>query len=273
MIDSPVHIIDTHSHLLPWVDHGCPDLDTALAMARAAVESGIRLIVFTPHLPEWDPAKVRQIRVVAEQVRTALTDNGIDVYTLLGFEVDLSVAVGADPGLLKELTIELSHKVILFEMPYRDWPLHIEDTLFRLSSAGFTPVLAHPERNEHVQRSSEVLERCVGAGAVVQATAGSLTGAFGNTAVKTFFRLLDEGLVSMVATDAHAFRQENWTMAPVEDALEGRISDEDWRRLTYTNPLAVLQGRPPERVGPLIGGAGAAGGQKAAWLKKRLGRG
>jgi len=265
-------MIDTHSHLLPGVDHGCPDLDTALAMARAAVESGIQLIVFTPHLTEWNRAKLRHIRTVAEQVRTALTANRIHVHTLLGFEVDLSVAVGADLARLKELTIELSHKVILFEMPYRDWPLHIEDTLFRLASAGFTPVLAHPERNEHVQRSSEVLERCVGAGAVIQATAGSLTGEFGSTAVKTFFRLIDEGLVSMVATDAHSFQKENWTMAPIKDARQGRISDEDWHRLTYTNPLAVLQGKPPEKIGALTGG-GATGGQKAAWLKKRLGRG
>ncbi len=260
-------IIDTHTHLLPGLDHGCPDLKTAVVMARAAAESGVKMIVCTPHFPEWDPALVQQARVTAQQLKAALANHDLELYVLLGFEVDLSVAVGVDPKRLEELVIERSEKVILFEMPYNGWPLYLEDTIFKLTSEGYTPVLAHPERNDLVQRSSEPLERCVRAGAVVQATAGSLTGEFGSVAVRTFFRLISEGLVSLLATDAHSFRQDNWTMAPMKEALEGRVSPEDWRRLTYTNPLLLLEGKPLERITPLNGGGAPAG-----WLKKRLGK-
>lgn len=263
MIES---LIDTHTHLLPGLDHGCPDLKTAMLMAKSAADSGVKMIVCTPHLPEWNPALVQQARVTAEQLKAALSNHGIELHVLLGFEVDLSVAVGADMRRLKELVIEQSNRVILFEMPYGGWPLYLDDTIFKLSSEGYTPVLAHPERNDQVQKSSEPLERCVRAGAVVQATAGSLTGEFGGAAVRTFFRLISEGLVSLLASDAHSFRQDNWTMAPMKEALDGRVSPADWHRLTYINPLLLLEGKPLEKIRPLTG-AGQAG-----WLKKRLGK-
>jgi protein-tyrosine phosphatase len=262
-------MIDLHSHLLPWVDHGCPDLKTAVNMARTAAESGIQLVACTPHYPDWNLAKVQYARVVLEQLRGTLLNNGVEIFTLLGFEVDLSVVTGADLKRMRELTIEKSKQVLLLEMPYNGWPLFIEDTIFRLVTNGFTPVLAHPERNDQVQKSSEPLDRLVRGGAVVQATAGSLTGEFGNAAVKTFHRLISEGLVSLLATDAHSFRHENWTMEPMKEALEGKVSPDDWRRLTYTNPLALLKGEPLEKIEPSTGSGGGptepTGGRKKRW--------
>ena len=241
-------LIDTHSHLLPWVDHGCPDLKTALGMAQAAAASGVKLIVCTPHFPEWNPAKIQYARVVAEQLRAALSNNDIEVHLLLGFEVDLSITADSDMDKIRALCIQGSRGVILFEMPYNGWPLYIEDTIFRLATAGITPVLAHPERNELVQKSSDALLRCVRGGAVIQATAGSLTGEFGNSAIKTFHRLVAEGLVSVLATDAHSFREEIWTMDSMLEALRGRVSEEDLRILTWKNPQLLLQGKPLEQI-------------------------
>ncbi len=43
-------MIDLHCHMLPGIDDGARDLDTALAMARIAVDDGIRVTACTPHI-------------------------------------------------------------------------------------------------------------------------------------------------------------------------------------------------------------------------------
>ena len=168
-------LIDTHSHLLAGVDHGCPDLQTSVRMARAAAESGIDTVVCTPHLHEYAPETVESVRAAADDLRGALAEAGVALTLLVGFEADLGVAMGGGLERLKQLTVEGTDTVLVLEMPYGDWPPFLEDTLFRLSAWGLKPVLAHPERSDRVQQDPEVLEGCLKAGAVVQCTVASLT--------------------------------------------------------------------------------------------------
>ena len=64
-------MIDTHSHLLPGLDHGCPDIETSVRMARAAAEAGVRTVVCTPHFPRWDEELIGRAGVVINEVRAA----------------------------------------------------------------------------------------------------------------------------------------------------------------------------------------------------------
>jgi protein-tyrosine phosphatase len=253
-------MIDTHSHLLPWVDHGCPDLETSLDMARAAAASGIDTVVCTPHLPDWNETHVLQIREVIEEVRSAVAAAGIGLRLLLGFEVDPSIAATVDTEALRTLTIEDSGGAILLEMPYSGWPVFMEETIFRLSTAGLRPVLAHPERNDRIQNSSDLLVGCLRAGAAAQATAASLTGEFGRGTVRTLRRLLSEGLIRLLASDAHAYRSDGWTLAPMLAALEGFVANDALNTLVDANPRRLLAG---ESLRPVTaGGIGTSRGTR-----------
>ena len=235
-------MIDTHSHLLPWVDHGCPDLDTSLLMAREAAASGIHTVVCTPHLPEWDESQIRRTREVIEEVRAAVTAAGIGLTLLLGFEVEAGVAAFADEEALGTLAIEGSGGAIVLEMPYTGWPVYMDEAIFRLSTSGFLPVLAHPERNDRVQKSSDLMVGCIKAGAIGQSTAASLSGEFGRGPAQALRRLLSEGLIQLIASDAHAYRREGWTLAPMLAALAGLVSEETLTVLSDTNPGRLLAG-------------------------------
>jgi protein-tyrosine phosphatase len=259
-------MIDTHSHLLHGMDHGCPDLPTALAMAGAAADSGIGTVVCTPHFADWVDGRIELAQSLMDELRNGIEEAGIDLRVALGFEVDLSVAALIDLHNVRRLTIERSKGVIVCEMPYSGWPVYLEPTIFKLAAAGLVPVIAHPERNDLVQQSSEPLMRLIRSGAVVQATGGTLTGEFGNVAIRTFHRLFAEGLVSLIATDAHSFRREGWTMQLLFDALNGRVSEADLVRLTVTNPRNLMRGEPLEPV------EAAVSGQQSARRKKRWGR-
>jgi protein-tyrosine phosphatase len=259
-------MIDTHSHLLPGLDHGCPDLATSVQMAGAAAESGVTVIVCTPHLTDWDEALVRRAGEVVEEVRTALAAAGVEVALRLGFEVDLSVTATVDLDTLRTLAIEGSGGAILLEMPYSGWLPQLEETVFRLATNGLLPILAHPERNDRVQSTPELLERCLKAGAVAQGTAGSLSGAFGRPGEKTFYRLVADRAVSLLASDAHAFVHDTWTMRPMLAALEGRVSAVDLATLTGTNPARLLDGDKPLPLTPQAGSPPWR--DRARWPKK-----
>ncbi|HMH23211.1 MAG TPA: CpsB/CapC family capsule biosynthesis tyrosine phosphatase, partial [Puia sp.] len=41
---------DMHSHLIPGIDDGVPDLDTSLTMIRGLVDLGYKKLITTPHV-------------------------------------------------------------------------------------------------------------------------------------------------------------------------------------------------------------------------------
>ncbi|RLA49359.1 MAG: hypothetical protein DRR42_15635, partial [Gammaproteobacteria bacterium] len=43
-------MIDIHSHILPGVDDGAPDLGVALSMLEASAFDGVKTQVLTPHM-------------------------------------------------------------------------------------------------------------------------------------------------------------------------------------------------------------------------------
>jgi protein-tyrosine phosphatase len=243
-------LIDTHSHLLPLVDHGCPDMDTSLSMAREALASGIDTVVCTPHLSEMVPDDITMAKEVTAQLREELESAGIDLKLLLGFEVDLGLAATCKVEELRQLTIEGSPAAIVLEMPYEGWPHFLDETLFRLTTWGFQPVLAHPERNDRIQSSPELLLGCLKAGAVAQATAASLTGEFGRGPERAFHRLLALGSIGLLASDAHAYRTDGWTLDSVLESLRSTVREEELAVLVDKNPQRLLAGRTLLKVQP-----------------------
>ncbi len=85
------------------------------------------------------------------------------------------------------------------------------------------PIIAHPERNNRVQRSPEVLESCIDAGAVLQGTSGSFSRLFRKDSQKTFFELLARGWFSLLASDAHSAPEYTWSLGPMLAELGDRI--------------------------------------------------
>jgi len=213
-------------------------------MARAAAEDGTKIVVCTPHLKDYHPEEVARTREVAAQVRKALAEAGVTLGLIVGFEVDLAVAAECAEEELTELAIGGSKHAIILEMPYQGWPRFLDQTLFRLRTRGFRPVLAHPERNDRVQKEPGLLESCTKAGAVIQSTVASLTGEFGKKPERTFQKMLGAGLVGLLASDAHAYRTDGWTLGPTVAQLRGSVGDEIVTMLVEENPRRLLAGEP-----------------------------
>jgi protein-tyrosine phosphatase len=192
-------LIDLHSHVLPGLDDGSETLAEAAEMCRAAQADGITVLAATPHVrhdypttPDAMEAALARVREVARGTVTVVPGGELDLAELDRPPAELArFALAGNPGYL------------LVETPYRGWPLDIGQRLARLRALGMTPVLAHPERNDEVQRRPELLEPLVASGALGQLTAASLDGRVGKRARECAFDLLDRGLAHLVASDAH----------------------------------------------------------------------
>jgi protein-tyrosine phosphatase len=81
-------------------------------------------------------------------------------------------------------------------------------------------------------------------------TAQSLLGRFGKSARDATAALMRRGLVHVLASDGHDLKHR----PPVLDEAYGhvvqRFGDETARRLCVSNPRAIIDGRPAERVLP-----------------------
>jgi protein-tyrosine phosphatase len=267
MKEVAANIIDTHSHLLPQVDHGSPDMETTLRMIRAAADQGTTTIACTPHLYELDPQLVERVRQVYGEVTAAVKEAAIPVRLLLGFEVDLMVAATCDLETIRTLCIQSSDgaggveaspvpgragepasvngAAVIIETPFSNWPPFFEETIYRLSTGGILPILAHPERNERVQRSPDALTGCLNAGAILQGTSGSFSAMFRKESHKTFYELLARGWFGLLASDGHSEPEYTWSLAPLLAELGDRISPEERDLLVNVNPARVLDAKRP----------------------------
>ena len=201
-------LVDIHHHLLPGLDDGPRDWGQSLAMARAAVRSGIRTVVATPHVHPGRPGQPGRAAIVemVDELRSRLASEGCELEVLPGAEVypvpDLArwLAQGG-PGW--ELGQGARARYVLLDLPLDRLPPHFDRLLFEVALGGLIPVIAHPERNRQLAERPQALVPLAERGAVVQVTAQSLTGGFGRQAQQAAMWLVRHGVARVVATDAH----------------------------------------------------------------------
>ncbi|CAN5669885.1 tyrosine protein phosphatase [soil metagenome] len=240
-------MIDLHTHILPGVDDGARTLDDALEMALAFVADGVTTVAATPHVRDDYPTSADVMLRGVDELRRVLEEEGIPLTLLPGAELAVDRIGGLDENELRRLTLTGSGRYLLVETPYFGWPPELAEQLLELRLAGFTPVLAHPERNAEVQATPSLLTPLVHGGTLVQITAASLDGRLGALTRQTAFRLLEGGLAHMLASDAHMPDIRAVGMQSAADTLADPALAE-W--LLEKVPRALVEGRsvPPRQL-------------------------
>ncbi len=80
-------------------------------------------------------------------------------------------------------------------------------------------------------------------GALMQVTAGSLLGKFGRDSQRIAARLLDAGLIHVIASDAHGIRWRPPDLGEARAAVASRWGEETAWRLCVGHPRAIVQDR------------------------------
>jgi protein-tyrosine phosphatase len=100
------------------------------------------------------------------------------------------------------LTLGDRRRHVLLELPHELY-MPLEPLLNELKSVRLVGILSHPERNLGLLEDPRPIEGLVDAGCLMQVTAGSLLGGFGEPIQRFSESLLEQGLVHFISTDAH----------------------------------------------------------------------
>ena len=223
--------------MLPGLDDGAADLAEALALCRAAAADGIEAIAATPHVRSDYPTTPDAMESAVASLQTEARDV---IRVLPGGEIALD-ELGRPDDELARFGLGGNPSYLLVEMPYFGWPLDLASTLTLLIGRGFTPVLAHPERNGDVQHRPELVVQLVELGALVQVTAASIDGRGGRRTRSCVSTLLGRRCVHMIASDAHTPAIRAAGMSAAAHA----IGDAELARwLTSDVPHAIVEDAP-----------------------------
>lgn len=246
-------MIDLHSHILPGIDDGAPDLATSLQMARQAVAGGTHTMACTPHIyPVMYMNDAPGIAAGVQALQAALDEAGIALQLVQGADVHLvpDVLEGLKSGRIPTLH---GSRYFLLEPSQHVAPPRFEDSVFEMMASGYVPVITHPERLVWIEDHYDKFVRLAHRGAWMQLTAGAILGKFGKRARYWSERMLDEGLVHLVSSDAHTTGMRNPDLAEVREALVRRLGESVAHQLLHDRPNAILQNASVQDVLPVSG--------------------
>jgi protein-tyrosine phosphatase len=245
-------VIDLHCHILPGIDDGAGDLSVSLRMAEAAVAQGVSVVACTPHiLPGLYHNTGPAIREATGRLQGELDQEGIPLHLVTGADVHMTpdFVAGLRSGRLLSIA---DSRYVLVEPPHHTAPPQLEDFFFNLTVAGYVPILTHPERLSWVPSRYETIKKLVRAGVWMQITAGSFAGAFGRNALYWAQRMLDDGCVHLIASDAHDVERRPPDLAAGYEFVAKRVGAEEAQCLVLTRPMGILEDIAPASLpGPL----------------------
>jgi len=234
--------VDLHSHVLYGLDDGAPDEATAIAMLDGLATLGVTEQCVTPHqkasqyLPAWDKVEATYAALDAVRkphhpiLRLAAENMWDDVFyrrstddTIPGYRGTTAFLVEIPPPLMPPLMVE---------------------RMFKFGREGKVPVLAHPERY-HALWDNDELTRALRRVCAFVIDLGAVAGFHGRRETKMARHLLEQGLASAVATDAHQVGDVQQAAAGLA-WIEKKLGHAAVVRLFDHAPRAILGGELPD---------------------------
>lgn len=237
-------MIDLHTHVLPGIDDGAQSMDMSLEMLSIAAESGVEILVATPHAN------------IPEEFENYVDDELINLWDALDeererLEIPIRLCRGMEifatpelPELLQEGMVWTLNdtRYFLTEFAFDEDPDFCREVLRSCVEWGYHPIIAHPERYFFVQDDPEIAFEFCAQGFGLQVNKGSLLGHFGSASQRTAELLMDHGLVACIASDAHRPNRRSTYMGEIHRFL-CEIYGEDYARLVLEeNPSRILRG-------------------------------
>lgn len=192
---------DWHCHILPGVDDGVQTMDEALTILAEYERLGIAEVWLTPHIMEDIPNTTAHLRKRFAELQAAYTGS-IALHLAAENMLDPLFEQRLAAGDLLPLGSEGNR--LLVETSYFNPPIDLYGMLERIKSAGYHPVLAHPER--YLYMSPADYRKLKASGIEFQLNLPSLTGLYGKTAQKKAEMLFKHGLYDYTATDLHSHK-------------------------------------------------------------------
>ena len=237
-------MIDLHCHLLYGIDDGPDTLEQSLELCHIAVADGITHAIVTPHIHpgRWENTRL-SVHKACIDLQQALDKHEIPLQLGFAAEVRLTDCI-PDQIARDEIPFlgELDgYKVMLLEFPHGHIIPGSQKLVAWLMNHGIRPMIAHPERNKFVLRDLNAIRPFVEQGCLLQVTAGSVAGQFGEPARERAIELLARGWVTILATDAHSVEWRPPNLSEGRIAASTVVGEEESWELVKHRPWKIAQ--------------------------------
>lgn len=194
---------DIHSHILPGIDDGSPDVESSLILIKGMMDLGIRKFIATPHIiGDLYRNTPQTINTALEETKAACKKAGMNV------ELSAAAEYMLDDYFLELLKnksplLTLYRNILLTEISYSTPPVNLEAITATIIAEGYKPILAHPERYHFYHYNPDIYFHLKEMGFHLQVNLLSLTGYYGKGVKKAAKFLIQKNLASLVGTDLH----------------------------------------------------------------------
>ncbi len=192
-----------HSHLIPGIDDGSPDVATSIELIKGINNLGYKKIITTPHVM-WDMYKNTPENILPgyDAVKNEIKRNNLDIELEVAAEYFLDdyfeKLVENDAQLLT-----IKNNLVLVEFSFVKEPIELKAVLFKLQIKGYQPVIAHPERYLYFGAQKYWYEEMKDTGCLFQLNILSLSGFYGKAPVELANYLIKQRYYNLIGTDLH----------------------------------------------------------------------
>ncbi|KRO65525.1 MAG: hypothetical protein ABR80_01210 [Cryomorphaceae bacterium BACL11 MAG-121015-bin20] len=199
-LDFSVLKTDIHSHFIPGIDDGSPDMETTINLIKEMQKLGFSKVITTPHvMSDFYKNSSETILQGLEAVRSQLKAQNINIEIDAAAEYYIDYDFEQKIGNEKFLTFGPNY--ILVELSFVEAPKNFFDIIFKLQLENYKVVLAHPERYHYFQMKD--YEELVNRGVLLQINWLSLIGYYSPQIQNKIQDLIAQNRVSFLGTDCH----------------------------------------------------------------------
>lgn len=192
-----------HSHLIPGIDDGSPDLETSIRLIRGLMDLGYKKLITTPHVnADIFRNTPGIIRAGQAELNAELKKQGIDIQLSAAAEylIDDRFVQMLDRD---EPLLTLQDRLVLVELSFAVPAINLKEILFNLQLKGYQPVLAHPERYLYFSAGKGWYDQLRDAGCLFQLNLLSFGGYYGPESRQLALYLVKKRYVDFLGTDLH----------------------------------------------------------------------
>lgn len=248
-------MIDLHSHILAGIDDGAPSLKDSLILIQQSINDDVTHILVTPH------------------INFGTFDNDLDsiknafdllCHFSLHYKLNINLAFAAEVRISPEILQLVNQKqlpfmgkyegsdIVLLEFPHSHIPPGSEKLIDWLIKKNIRPMIAHPERNRDVWKYPEVMQPFIQRNCLLQITAASLLGDFGEQSKKQAWSYIESGSATVVASDMHNLKRRPNKMKEAYQLVREKCGAEVANLLFINTPKEIIESNPSLQLAATI---------------------
>lgn len=234
--------VDLHLHYIPSVDDGVKSLADSVRLCQGLASIGYARLVTTPHirsgmfenrkpglLAAFDALKAQVADVAGMPALDLAAEHHCDS---LFFDLFQAGELLPYPG----------GRALLVEFANESLPVRFDQLVFKLGLKGLRPILAHPERYTPLFKSTRPIEGYLEQDLGLQLDLMALIGRYGRAPQRAAERMLEEGVYTLAASDAH-HPDDVPRVKEAISALIRHVGEDEAEILLRDNPERLLAGK------------------------------